>query len=91
MYSNEAESFAKFPAYEQRFRAADLVNYCKIKKHKDTSNFQAAFFALASLRLAYLSIKSFIRVNGIYTSSRFWITLLIASRINANSETLLLV
>jgi hypothetical protein len=39
MYSDEVESFAKFPAYEQRFQAVDLVNYYKIKKHKDTSNF----------------------------------------------------
>jgi hypothetical protein len=71
MYNNEAESFAKFLVYKQRFWAADLVNYCKIKKHKDTSNFQATFFALASLRLAYLSMQSFIRVDSTYTSSRF--------------------
>jgi hypothetical protein len=88
MYSNEAELFAKFPAYERRFQAADLVNYCKIKKHKDISNFQAAFFALAGLRLAHLSMQSFIKVDGTYTSSRFWITLLIASRIDANGKTL---
>ena len=91
MYGDEAESFAKFPAYEKRFQAVDPVNYSKIKKHKDTSNFQAAFFAPASLRHAYLSMQSFIGVDGTHTSSKFQITLLIASSINANSETLLLV
>lgn len=39
MYSDEAESFAKFPAFAERFRAADPDNYCKIKKHKETGNF----------------------------------------------------
>src|SRR5271163_658002 len=29
MYRDEAESFAKFPAYAERFRAANLNNYCR--------------------------------------------------------------
>jgi len=88
MYNSKVESFAKFPALVKRFQAANYNNYVTIKKHKETSNFQAAFFALAILRVAYISIRSFIRINGTHTSPRFWITLLIASSIDANSETL---
>ena len=32
MYGDEAESFAKFPAYAERFRVADPDNYYKICK-----------------------------------------------------------
>lgn len=49
MYSDEAKSFAKFPTYVERFKAADLDNFCKIATNKETSYFQAAFFTLASL------------------------------------------
>jgi hypothetical protein len=88
MYSDEAESFAKFPAYAERFRAVDLGNYCRIQVHKETSHFIAAFFALASLRYAYESLCEFIRIDGTYTASQFRINLLIASGTNANNETL---
>ena len=37
MYSDEAESFAKFPAYTERFKVANPINFYKIAKHKDTS------------------------------------------------------
>jgi hypothetical protein len=50
--------------------------------------FQAAFFALASLRIAHLSMQSFISIDGTHTISKFWMTLLIASSINANGKTL---
>jgi hypothetical protein len=49
MYSNESESFAKFPAYAKRFQDADLDNYYKIAMQKETKQFQAAFFAPAGL------------------------------------------
>ena len=47
MYSDEAESFAKFLAYAKRYIAANLNNFVKIKLYKATSHFQVAFFALA--------------------------------------------
>jgi hypothetical protein len=50
MYGDEAESFAKFPAFAERFQAADPYNFCKIASHEETSHFQAAFFAPASLQ-----------------------------------------
>jgi cytochrome c553 len=88
MYGDEAESFAKFPAYAERFQAADPDNYCKIKKHKETGNFQAAFFAPVGLRHAHMSMRSFIGIDGTHTGSRFRMTLLIAGGIDANGETL---
>ena len=88
MYGDEAESFAKFLAYIERFQAADLDNYCKIKKHKETGNFQAAFFALVGLRYTHMSMRSFIGIDGTHTSTRFRMTLLIAGGIDANGETL---
>ena len=44
MYSDKAESFAKFLAYAEQYIAANLNNFVKIKLHKATSYFQAAFF-----------------------------------------------
>jgi hypothetical protein len=35
-------------------------------------------------------MRSFVSIDGTHTSSKFWITLLIASSIDANSEALLL-
>jgi hypothetical protein len=49
MYSDEAESFAKFPAFAERFKAADLENFCCIVLYKAISHFQGAFFAPTSL------------------------------------------
>lgn len=88
MYSSEAESFAKFLAYAERLKAADLENYCKIEVHHKTSHFQAAFFSLAGLRNAHQFLREFIGVDGTHTASRFWMNLLIASRVDANNKTL---
>jgi hypothetical protein len=52
MYSDEADSFAKFLAYAERLRAANPTNYCKIQVHKETSHFLGAFFAPARLQYA---------------------------------------
>ena len=88
MYSDEAESFSKFPALAERFRAADPVNYCKIAHHKQTGHFQAAFFAPAGCRNATRFMRQLIGIDGTHTGSRFWMTLLIAVGIDANDETL---
>jgi hypothetical protein len=69
MYSNKADSFAKFPAYAKRFQAADLENYYQIQVYKETGYFIRAFFALASLRHAYKRLRKFIRINSTYTAS----------------------
>lgn len=71
MYGDEVESLAKFPAYAERFQAANLDNYCKISKQKDTGHFQAAFFTLASLRHAYKTLQEFIGIDSTHASSRF--------------------
>ena len=88
MYSNKANSFAKFLVYAKHFKAADLENFCKIKTYKETGYFISAFFVPASLRHAYKTLFRFIRVNGTHTASWFRINLLIASRTNANGKTI---
>jgi hypothetical protein len=89
MYSDEAESFAKFPAFAERFQAVDPDNFCKIAYHKETSHFQAAFFAPVGCRRAGKWLRSILSINSTYTGSKFQMTLLTAVCINANDETLL--
>ena len=88
MYGDEAESFAKFPAYAERFRAADSENYCKIATHKEIGQFQAAFFAPIGLRHTHKNLMEFIGIDGTYMGSKFKMTLLIACGVNANNKTL---
>jgi hypothetical protein len=88
MYGDEAESFAKFPAYGSRFKAADPDNYCHIQVHKGTGHFQAAFFAPAATRHAQKSLREFVGIDGTHTSSRFRMNLLILGGIDANDEVL---
>jgi hypothetical protein len=88
MYSDESDSFAKFPAFAERFKAADLENFCKIETHKETGHFLAAFFAPAGLRQAHKYLFEFIGVDGTHTTSRFRMNLLIASGTDANGETI---
>jgi hypothetical protein len=90
MYSDEAESFAKFPALVERFIAVDEYNYCHFSYHPNTCNFQAAFFAPRGIQRAGRWICKFIGIDGTYTGSKFRMTLLIAVGINANDETLLM-
>lgn len=65
-----------------------LTIIARSKKHKETGNFQAAFFVPVGLRHAHMSMRSFIGIDSTHTSSRFRMTLLIAGSIDANSETL---
>jgi hypothetical protein len=90
MYGDEAESFSKFPALVERFQAADLDNYVKIAYHKETSHFQAAFFAPMGLRNAGRVVWSLVGIDGTHTGLKFQMTLLIAVCIDANDETLLM-
>jgi hypothetical protein len=88
MYSDKADSFAKFPAYAERFKAADPENFCKIETHKETGHFTGAFFAPAGLRHAHKTLFGFIGVDGTHTASRFRMNLLIAGGTDANGETI---
>jgi hypothetical protein len=90
MYGDEAKSFAKFPAFVERFQAVDPDNFCKIAYHKETGHFQAAFFAPVGCRRAGKWLRSILSINGTYIGSKFQMTLLIAVCINANDETLLI-
>ena len=88
MYGDEAESFARFPAYVERYITTDSNNFVKIKLHQATSHFQAAFFALVSTQQSSRWLCTFFGVNGTYISSQFRMTLLIVVGIDANNETL---
>jgi hypothetical protein len=88
MYSDKAESFAKFPAYIERFQAMDPTNYCKIQVHKEIGYFLSAFFAPSGLRYTSKFIREIIGVDSTYIASRFQMYLLIASGIDANGETI---
>jgi len=90
MYGDEADSFAKFPAFAERFQAANPENYCRIQVHKETGHFMGAYFALAGLQHAHKSLCEFIGINSTHTASQFQMNLLIASRTDANNKTLLL-
>jgi hypothetical protein len=89
MYRDKAKSFAKFPAYRERFIAANAENYCKIQVNKDIGNFMGIFLAPAGLRHAHESMVELIGFDRTYTASRFKMNLLIASGVDANSKTLL--
>lgn len=69
MYSDKANSFVKFLAYAERFIAANLENYCKIKVYKETSHFLGVFFALVGLQHAHKSLQEFIGVDSTYIAS----------------------
>lgn len=88
MYGDESTSFAKFPAYRERFIAADLDNYCKIQVNKETSSFMGIFFAPAGLQHAHESMVELIGFDGTHTASQFKMNLLIAGGVDANGKTL---
>jgi hypothetical protein len=90
IYSDEAESCAKFPALVEWFIAVDEYSFCNFSYHPNTYYFPAAFFAPRGIQLAGKWICSFIGINGTYIGSKFQMTLLIAIGINASNETLLM-
>jgi hypothetical protein len=71
MYSDEAKSFAKFPALVEQFIAVDEYSFCNFSYHNDTYHFQAAFFAPRGIQRAGKWIRSFISINGTYIGSKF--------------------
>jgi hypothetical protein len=84
---NEAEGFAKFPAYVQAFLDADVDNYCELKTAED-GKFEAAFFAPCGMRYAHLYMRRFIGFDSTHTRSRYCMMLLICARIDANDQVL---
>jgi hypothetical protein len=71
MYSDKAESFAKFLALVERFIVVDEYNYCYFSYHPNTCNFQAAFFAPRGIQCAGRWIRKFIGINGTYIGLKF--------------------
>lgn len=86
---DEANCFAKFLAYIKCYKAADRFNYAQLKL-SERGNFEAVFFALAGCAKACSQLRKFIAVDGTHTRSKYQIQLLIATRINANNNKVLL-
>jgi hypothetical protein len=67
---NEADCFAQFPVYIERYKAVDQKNYVQLKLFK-RGNFEAAFFCPASCIKAQSQLRMFIAVDGTYTKSKY--------------------
>jgi hypothetical protein len=83
--SDEADCFAKFPAYIERYKAVDKFNYAQIKQ-SERGNFEAVFFCPASCIRACSQIRRFIAIDRTYTRSKYRMQLLIACGIDANNN-----
>lgn len=83
--SDKANCFAKFPAYCQYYKTADLLNFCKMKVYK-TGQFEAIFFVPAGCCQAYTKIYNFLAIDSIYILSKYWIILLICCGIDTNNN-----
>jgi hypothetical protein len=70
MWGDESESFALFPDYIARLKAADSANRVYISTLYD-GTFEAAFFCPAGLRKAAGYLRGFVAINGTHTKSKF--------------------
>jgi hypothetical protein len=84
---DEADSFARFPAFAERYLAADTDNFCKLEVDEN-GHFEAFFMAPAGTRYGHRYLRPFIGLDGTHTKSRFRMMLLIACSIDANDEIL---
>lgn len=69
MWGNESDSFALFPDYIARFKAADRANRAYISTLHD-GTFEAIFFCPAGLRNAGTFLRGFTAIDGTHTKSR---------------------
>lgn len=82
---DEAESFAKFSIYIERYLAVHPCHYTDLKL-SPTGNFEAVFFAPAGCKRACAQIRPILAVDGIHTRSKYRMQLLIAVGIDANNN-----
>jgi hypothetical protein len=69
MWGDESESFALFPNYIARFKAADRANRAYISTLPN-GTFEAIFFSPGGLRNAGTYIRGFTAIDGTHTKSR---------------------
>ena len=69
MWGDESESFALFPDYIARFKAADRTNRAYISTLSN-GTFEAAFFCPGGLRNAGTYLRGFTAIDGTHTKSR---------------------
>jgi hypothetical protein len=82
---DEANSFAKFPAYIERYMATHLENYADLKLSPN-GNFEAVFFCPAGCRRAGAQVRPLLSLDGTHTRSKYRMQLLIAVGIDANNN-----
>jgi MULE transposase domain len=83
---NEAESFKRFPALMDLWRAANSENYGALSTIDN--RFQYCFIAPAVIRAAFETCRPLIALDGYHTKSRYRMTLLVASMVDGNNEIL---
>jgi hypothetical protein len=82
---DEANCFAKFPAYIERYLAVHPCYYADLKLSPN-GNFEAVFFAPAGCKRACAQIRPILAVDGTHTRSKYRMQLLIAVGIDANNN-----
>jgi hypothetical protein len=82
---DEADCFAKFPTYIERYLAVHPYYYTDLKLLPNR-NFEAVFFAPAGCKRACAQIRPILAVDSIYTKSKYCIQLLIAVGIDTNNN-----
>lgn len=84
IWGDESDSFALFPDYITRFKAADPTNFAAI--HESHGVFEAAFFAPGGLRKSGQFLRPFTAIDGTHTKSKYRMILLVACGIDANEH-----
>lgn len=85
IWGDESKSFALFPDYISRLKAADSSNYAQLQLTQN-GKFEAAFFTPAGLRNVAKKIRPFIAIDGTHTKSKYRMVLLVACGLDANNN-----
>jgi hypothetical protein len=86
---DESDQFALLRAYLKRIADTDQGSVCSIQ-HDDKHYFEAIAIVPAATINACHFLRRFVCLDGCYTSSKYYMMLLIAVGIDANSNVLLL-
>src|ERR1700679_1045279 len=84
IWGDESDSFALFPDYITRFKAADPTNFAAINESHGV--FEAVFFAPGGLRNSGQFLRPFTAIDGTHTKSNYRMILLVACGIDANEH-----
>jgi hypothetical protein len=82
----KADCFTKFLAYLQHIADTDNGSLSRLSYDKDTSQFEAAAFALSTTINACQNIWKFVVLDACHLKSKYLIMLMIAVRLDANNN-----